>query len=100
MNLFQRFYDTIRGIPPGCVLSYGQVAALTGNPRMARQVGWALHACRPEDEVPWHRVVTREGRLVPGGEEEQRRLLEAEGVSFTPQGRVELRHFLLPPGRS
>ena len=59
MNFFDRVYDIVRSIPSGAVVSYGQVAFLAGNPRMARQVGWALHAC-PED-VPWHRVVRKDG---------------------------------------
>ncbi len=61
---------------------------------MARQVGWALHVC-PGD-VPWHRVVRKDGSL-PGLSAEnplrQRRLLEAEGVAFDDAGRVLHVHF-------
>ena len=97
MGLFQRIYEAVRAVPPGRVVSYGQAAALAGHPGAARQAGWALHACTPADGVPWHRVVDRTGRLCPGAEAEQRRLLEAEGVSFTPQDKVEARFFLFPP---
>lgn len=89
MNFYDRVYDIVRSIPSGAVVSYGQVAFLAGNPRMARQVGWALHAC-PED-VPWHRVVRKDGSL-PGLSDEasfrQRLLLEREGILFDENGRV------------
>ena len=99
MAFFQKVYQVVRSIPPGKVMSYGQVAAMAGNPRMARQVGWALHACQPADQVPWQRVVTKEGRVasydspVP---DLQRRLLEGEGVRFDREGRVCREDFLFP----
>ena len=94
MNFFERIYDIVRAVPPGEVVSYGQVAFLAGNPRMARQVGWALHTC-PAD-VPWHRVVRKDGTLpsFPGeGADRQRSLLLQEGVLFDENGRVERLHF-------
>lgn len=88
-SFFERVYDIVRSVPAGQVISYGQTAFLAGNPRMARQVGWALHVC-PED-VPWHRVVRKDGSL-PGLSAEtslrQRRLLEEEDVAFDEAGRV------------
>lgn len=94
MNFFEQVYDIVRSVPPGHVISYGQVAFLAGNPRMARQVGWALHVC-PTD-VPWQRVVRKDGSLPqsPGMcGERQRSLLEQEGVKFDEQGRVLRPHF-------
>ena len=92
MNFFELAYRVIRTVPPGQVISYGQVAFLAGNPRMARQVGWALHTC-PAD-VPWHRVVRKDGSLPPLPPEGlQRHLLEAEGVTFDAQGHVRREHF-------
>ena len=92
MNFFEMVYEIVRSIPPGRVMSYGQVARLAGNPRMARQVGWALHALPPENDVPWQRVVLRTGRVAgrfeEGGVGLQRALLEAEGVRFDAQGRI------------
>lgn len=90
MNFFESVYDIVRSVPPGQVISYGQVAFLAGNGRMARQVGWALHVC-PEEGVPWHRVVRKDGSLPSLSEESaarQRRLLEEEGVAFDGEGRV------------
>jgi methylated-DNA-protein-cysteine methyltransferase related protein len=64
---------------PGSVLSYGEVAAAAGRPRAARAVGRVLAVSGAG--VPWWRVVTVDGRLVPGHEVEQAHRLEAEGVS-------------------
>ncbi len=90
MNFFERVYDIIRTVPSGQVISYSQVAFLAGNPRMARQVGWALHTCDPS--VPWHRVVRKDGSIADfasdGDENLQKKLLEREGVKFDMQGRV------------
>ena len=73
-------------IPPGRVASYGQVAALAGIPRHARQVGRTLSQLPPDTRLPWHRVVNASLRIVQrrgsDGHLRQRRLLEAEGVEF------------------
>jgi methylated-DNA-protein-cysteine methyltransferase-like protein len=94
---YRAIYAVVRRIPRGRVATYGQVATLAGRPGQARQVGYALHALRgPEDaDVPWHRVINARGEISPrahAGPEEhvQRHLLEAEGVTFDPRGRVDL----------
>lgn len=102
MNTFERIYAAVKTIPRGYVMTYGGVAALAGNPRMARVVGYALHQNPAPGVIPCHRVVNREGRLAPafafGGEEVQRALLETEGVPFLPDGRVDLsRARFIPP---
>ena len=94
-NFFETAYAVTRTIPPGRVMSYGQIAALAGNPRMARQVGWAMHDCPPD--VPWHRVVRRDGSIATGDAEVQRALLEAEGVAFDGNGRVLREYFAIQP---
>ena len=43
---FTRIYSIVRQIPPGQVSSYGTIAALAGNPRWSRVVGYAMRACR------------------------------------------------------
>lgn len=84
----QRVYDVVRRIPEGMVATYGQVAALAGAPRSARFVGFALHSNPEPGVIPCHRVVFRDGSLAPGfafgGPDEQRTLLENEGVAFLP----------------
>lgn len=83
-----RVYAVVRRIPRGTVATYGQVAALAGNPRNARIVGYALHSNPQPGVVPCHRVVFRDGSLAPGfafgGPDRQRALLREEGVGFVP----------------
>lgn len=102
MNSYEKIYAVVRGIPRGCVMTYGGVAAAAGNPRMARIVGGALHHNPAPGWIPCHRVVNREGGLAPafafGGEKVQRAMLVAEGVPFLPDGRVDLaRCRYMPP---
>lgn len=93
-------YETVRRVPRGKVTTYGQVARLIGQPRKARFVGYAMHGnpepwdCAAQTGIPCHRVVFKDGRLAPGfafgGEDEQRARLEAEGVTFLGDGRVDM----------
>lgn len=97
-----RVFAMVRRIPPGKVATYGQIAALLGSPRVARQVGWALAASgRAEHPVPWHRVVNASGAISQrGGEDgaEQRARLQSEGVSFGADARIDLRRYgWVPP---
>ncbi|WP_102050845.1 MGMT family protein [Pygmaiobacter massiliensis] len=89
-----KIYEIVKQIPQGCVASYGQVAALAGNPRGARGVGFALHRNPEPGVIPCHRVVFVDGGVAPGfafgGPDAQRRLLEAEGVVFLPDGKVDM----------
>jgi methylated-DNA-protein-cysteine methyltransferase-like protein len=71
-------------LQPGAVVSYGEVAAEAGHPGAHRAVGRFL---RDHGGHHWWRVVTSTGRLVPGSEEVQARLLTAEGVDVR-DGRV------------
>lgn len=80
-------YQIVAQIPPGRVITYGQIARLVGWPGQARRVGRAM-ALAPEG-IPCHRVVNAAGRTVPGWTD-QRELLEAEGVRFRPNGCVDL----------
>ncbi|WP_046176061.1 MGMT family protein [Domibacillus indicus] len=84
----------LKDIPPGVVVTYGQVARLAGSPRSARQVVRILHSMSEKHGLPWHRVVNARGEInVPdeASRTKQRRLLEAEGVSFTEDGRVHFK---------
>lgn len=91
-------YRRVRRIPRGKVSTYGRIAEACGCPRGARAVGMALHRNPKPGEIPCHRVVNREGRLAPafafGGTDEQRRLLEAEGVEVSEDGFVDLSLYL------
>ena len=99
MNTFEKIYEVVKSIPKGKVGTYGQIAFLAGNPRWARVVGYALHVNPDTSSIPCHRVVNREGRVAPGfafgGEDVQRKLLEAEGVVFEPDGRIDLEKYCM-----
>ncbi|HYY53819.1 MAG TPA: MGMT family protein [Candidatus Dormibacteraeota bacterium] len=88
MRFAERVYAIVRAIPRGRVLTYGDIAALVDRPRGAREVGWALAACR-DPRLPAHRVVDRSGRLAPHFVQ-QRLRLEDEGVRFDGSGHVVL----------
>lgn len=88
-KFFERVYALVAQVPRGCTASYGQLAAMLGAPRCARQVGWAMRMC--PDELPWQRIVRADGSIAGGGHAELRRaLLESEGIPFLPDGRVDL----------
>lgn len=89
-RFFENVYRIVSQIPEGSCVSYGQIAWMLGTPRAARQVGWAMRNC--PDDLPWQRVVKSDGSIAGGGYAELRRaLLEAEGVPFLPDGRVDLK---------
>ena len=96
-GLFGRIYAEVERVPSGRVTTYGAISfAVTGRPTAARSVGWALNAL-PEDRhetVPWWRVINAAGRVSnssrPNAAEEQRQRLEAEGIEFGVDGRVDL----------
>lgn len=101
MNTFEKIYEVVKQIPEGKVATYGLVAMLAGNPRLARVVGYALHVNPEPGVIPCHRVVNRFGEVSTafafGGENMQRILLSEEGVEFTPEGRVDLKAYLWKP---
>jgi alkylated DNA nucleotide flippase Atl1 len=75
----QAVLAVLHSLGPGDVVTYGEVAAEAGFPGAARAVGHLL-ATSGDDDLPWWRVVTASGRLVPGHEVEHARRLRAEGV--------------------
>lgn len=95
-SLSERIAHTIAAVPSGRVATYGQVAALAGNPRAARQVVRILNAWSRSRGLPWHRIVNRHGTIsLPDGEggDLQRTLLESEGIEFDRHGRIDLERF-------
>lgn len=94
MHFYECVYALVRQIPPGKVVTYGQVAALLGKPRAARAVGYALRFLPAGTDVPWHRVINHRGGISLRTPIEspllQRLLLEEEGVVFDAEGRVDL----------
>lgn len=96
MNAYEKIYEVVKQIPRGKVASYGQVAALAGNRRWSRVVGYALHVNPAEGEIPCHRVVTKDGfpskAFAFGGENRQIALLMEEGVEFL-DGHVDMARY-------
>lgn len=82
-TFFEKVQAVVREIPYGRVTTYGQVAALCGSPRAARQVGWALFS-GGDMSIPWHRVVAAKGFITiknpDYSAELQKKLLEQEGI--------------------
>jgi methylated-DNA-protein-cysteine methyltransferase related protein len=89
---FKHIIAVVRRVPRGRVASYGQIARLAGPRCHARLVGYALAALPEGSRVPWQRIVNRAGRVsLPGPSGDlQRQLLEAEGVRFDSQDRIDL----------
>ncbi|WP_281169652.1 MGMT family protein [Thiothrix lacustris] len=97
-------YSIVKQIPTGYVATYGDIAILADLPGHARLVGYALHALPPLSDIPWQRVINAQGKIslgktFPGGELQQRHLLEAEGIVFEANGKINLRHFRWQPKR-
>lgn len=97
----QRILETIRDIPPGKVASYGQIAAMAGIPRGARQVGYVLRQLCDGHSVPWHRVVRASGRIAfetnSAEYRDQAERLMLEDVAVIG-GRVDMRRYRWKPG--
>ncbi|MBR4210233.1 MAG: methylated-DNA--[Lachnospiraceae bacterium] len=89
----KRIYEAVKKIPKGCVATYGQVAEMAGDKKMARAVGNALHKNPDPDGIPCYRVVNSKGELAGefafGGPGAQAALLEADGICVV-DGRVDL----------
>ena len=100
MTFREQIFHVIKQIPYGYVASYGQVAALAGKPRGAREVGWAL-ASSPTDEanpIPWWRVINRHGYLSIRNDDisiklKQRALLEDEGIEVSNEFMVNMQKY-------
>ncbi len=106
MNFYDKVYTCVKNIPRGKVATYGQIAGLIGSPRGARMVGWAMHAMDGGrlEEIPWQRVINREGRISTTCEEhtadEQARLLKTDGVEVITKNNnywIDLNRFLWQP---
>lgn len=105
MNTFiMKVYETVSRILRGKVATYGQIAALCGNPRAARIVGWAMRHAPEGMKLPCHRVVNQSGHLAPdyafGGKEIQRQMLMKEGVPFKENGCIDIKRCLWIPGQT
>ncbi len=94
--LYERIYDVVRQVPPGRVITYGQVAKLVGG-ISAQMVGFALAALPEGNDVPWQRVINAQGKISPHGfgfgSALQRDLLVDEGIEFGLEERIDLEKY-------
>ena len=91
LTFAERVYWLVRRIPPGRVMTYGEIALALGAPRAARVVGGALRHCPDPEGVPWQRVVNAGGGISPRRHPEHRvheqaKLLRQEGVEIEQDG--------------
>ena len=96
-TLYRQIYAVIREVPRGHVATYGQVAELAGIPGGGRIAGASLKVSKPEDQLPWQRIVGKasktRGKIAihdPVGAAIQRQLLEDEGVAISEVGLIDL----------
>ncbi len=98
MNTFDKIYECVKKIPYGKVATYGQVAAMAGNPHWSQVVGYALHVNPDPEHIKCHRVVNRFGEVSSafafGGANVQIELLRGEGVEVSDDGKVNLKEYL------
>ncbi len=98
----QRVYDLVAQIPEGRVMTYGQLAALCGAAWAAWEVGQIAHT-GPVD-LPWQRVVNKQGGLAVGwpggGRATHRALLEAEGVAVSDDYKVDVATLIWNPDQT
>jgi len=90
--------ETVKTIPKGRLMTYGQIAALCGQPRAARIVGGIAHFGDPD--LPWQRVVKKNGSLAagyPGGITGHKQALEIEGVIVSKGATVKVKELLWWP---
>ena len=94
----ERVEHIVAQIPKGRVMTYGQLAALCGQPLAARVVGGVAHFGDPE--LPWQRVVNKQGGLAagyPGGRPAHKKHLEDEGVQVSDDFKVDVGALLWQP---
>jgi methylated-DNA-protein-cysteine methyltransferase related protein len=102
MSTYDAIYNVVRQIPAGTVATYGQVAELAGLGGKPRLVGYALYRVPPQLEIPWHRVINAKGEisyspLRDGMDHLQKALLEKEGITFNPNGKIDLKRHRWQP---
>ena len=96
----ERVYRLVRRIPPGRVMTYGQIAEILGEGYTPRTVGFVMHSA-DEEKTPWHRVINSQGGCSTGRvvlpPDKQQRMLESEGVRFNARGRCDLNLYRWTP---
>ena len=94
LRFAEQVFSIVAQIPPGMVTTYGDIARALGDPRGGRQVGWAIAGSPGGRELPFHRVVNREGFLSGGWAfghpDVMKQRLVSEGVPFAAEHTVDI----------
>lgn len=97
MTFKERVIQVILKVPKGKVTTYGTVARIAGLPRGGRLVGGILHHCTEELDLPWQRIINREGyistRCLEHPKQAQKALLMQEGVEVSDDFIVNLEKY-------
>jgi methylated-DNA-protein-cysteine methyltransferase-like protein len=100
VNFFSKVYEIVKKIPHGKVTTYGAIAEKLGIRSSARMVGWALNSDKLNEEMPYHRVVNRNGELTGKRHfatvDLMKQLLESEGIEFSDDAVDMKNHFWKP----
>jgi methylated-DNA-protein-cysteine methyltransferase-like protein len=100
LSFTERAITIIKNIPPGKVMTYGQIARLAGSPRGARQVVRILHSMSSKHQLPWHRVINSKGEIGFKDSEaflSQKQFLEDEGIIFMKNHVIDLKTYQFYP---
>lgn len=95
----QRVWLVVDAIPYGNVASYGDIALLAGHPRAARQVGRILKSLPNTSLLPWHRVISQQGKISLPGSQASKQIdaLRKEGIDVTQAGKIDMKRYRWRP---
>lgn len=97
-----RVYEIVAKIPRGKVMTYGQIAGIAGAAWAAWEVGRIAHT-GPEN-IPWQRVVNKQGGLASGypggGRSRHKEILESEGYTVSDDDTIDIEKLLWQPKTS
>jgi methylated-DNA-protein-cysteine methyltransferase related protein len=95
-TFYSNAVSVIKNIPFGKVATYGQIAMMAGNYRAARQISWILRSSSKKHDLPWHRIINKQGKISlrkSEGYELQEVMLKKEGIIFEDD-KIDLSKYL------
>lgn len=93
--LMARVFALVQACPVGRTTTYSAIGKTLGYPRGARMIGWIMNEA--PSGIPAQRVISSKGELTGswafGQRGKMRQLLEAEGITFSADERVDLKRY-------